>query len=144
MKKSNKTQSNLKKSENNSQIEDPENNSISGPILIPKHSRISYITFRQNPLPSPEELQKYKEIHKSFPERIIKMAEKEQRFRHVSTFLGQINFLILVIVGFGIASFTSIKGSQATGVAIAGAVGYIVYVFKSKNPRFPQDQKEET
>jgi uncharacterized membrane protein len=36
------------------------------------------------PLPPPEVLEKYGDINKSFPERIIKMAEKEQKNRHLN------------------------------------------------------------
>ena len=42
------------------------------------------------PIPPPEILKGYKEIDPSFPERIFKMAEKEQRFRHISFYSGQV------------------------------------------------------
>lgn len=54
-------------------------------------SRLSVQTtqIRQAPTPPPEELRQLKQIDKSLPDRIISMAEKEQKFRHRATYLGQ-------------------------------------------------------
>ncbi len=97
---------------------------------------------RQAPLPDPLELEAYKKIDKTFPERIMKMAESEQRFRHIATFVGQANFIILVLAGYGVAAFTGIKGAEWTGFAIAIGVSYVVYAFKSKDPKPPVREKK--
>ena len=68
------------------------------------------------------------------------MAEKEQRFRHVATIFGQLQFVILVVGGYGLAVYAGIGGAQLTGATIAVGVSYVVYVFKSKNPTPPKNQ----
>ncbi len=59
--------------------------------LVPNDDRPQAIAISQSisqtlsysgPLPSPEAMAGYGSIHKSFPERIMKMAEKEQDWRH--------------------------------------------------------------
>jgi len=92
---------------------------------------------REAPLPDPQELREYKSIDKSLPGKIIKMAEKEQRFRHFATYLGQFHFIALVIGGYGLAAFAGINGAQWTGAAIAGGVSYVAYVFKTHKPKPP-------
>ena len=59
---------------------------------------------RQAPTPSPEELKQLKQIDSSLPDRIIAMAEKEQNFRHKAIYFGQLNFILLVTIGYGIAA----------------------------------------
>ncbi len=65
------------------------------------------------------------------------MAEGEQKFRHISTYIGLANFPILISIGYGIAAMAGIMGSEFTGVAIAAGVSYVVYVFKSDKPEPP-------
>ena len=98
----------------------------------------SYVQIRQAPLPTPEELKAYKAIEKTLPDRIVSMAEKEQSFRHRSTYLGQGSFILLVGIGYGLAAFSGIMGAELTGTAIAAGVSYIVYVFKTKKPEPPK------
>lgn len=100
--------------------------------------QIQMTQVRQGPTPSPEELKQLKQIDKSFPDRIILMAEKEQKFRHTSTYIGQINFILLVLLGYSIAGFTGYFGLQWVGVTVALGVSYIVYVFKAKDPKPPK------
>lgn len=98
----------------------------------------SYVQIRQAPLPTPEELKAYKAIEKTLPDRIVSMAEKEQSFRHRSTYLGQGSFIMLVGIGYGLAAFSGIMGAEWTGTAIAAGVSYVVYVFKTKKPEPPK------
>ncbi len=99
---------------------------------------------RSAPLPDPNEMKGYQEIDPNFPKQIITMAEKEQHFRHISTYIGMIIFPAIVTIGLGISAYTAINGAEVTGSIIAGAVGYIIYVFKSKDPKPPtnKDDKE--
>ena len=62
------------------------------------------------PIPPPQILEKYGEIDSSFPERIFRMAEKEQEFRHSVVKRSQ-------YLGF---SITAIGLICATIMAIAG------------------------
>ena len=105
-----------------------------------EHLILKLMQFRQGPTPSPEELQKLQEIDPSFPDRIISMAEKEQNFRHKATYIGQINFILLVILGYSIAGITSYFGSPVVGTTIAAGVSYIAYVFKTNNPQSPKKE----
>jgi uncharacterized membrane protein len=95
---------------------------------------------RHAPTPSPAELKELKDIDETFPDRLIKMAEKEQRFRHFSTFFGQSGLIFLVLGGYIIAGIIGIQ-SQVVGIAIAISISYIAYVFKNKNPKPPKNLK---
>ena len=109
-------------------------------INSPQENSKFVAQIRHAPLPDPQELREYKNIDKSLPNRIVKMAEKEQKFRHIATYFGQMNFIILVAGGYGLAAYTGINGAQWTGAAIAAGVSYVAYVFKSKNPKPPKIQ----
>lgn len=102
-------------------------------------------TVRSGPIPEAQELREYKQVDKTFPSRIMEMAEKEQSFRHRATFLGQINFIALIIIGFGMSILAGIFTHWSIGIAIATGTSYIAYVFKSKNPDSPKApvKKEE-
>ena len=97
---------------------------------------------RQAPLPDPQELREYKNIDKTLPDRIVKMAEREQTFRHIATYFGQIQFIALVLGGYSIAAYVATTGSgwaASVGAgAIATGVSYVAYVFKVKNPKAPK------
>jgi hypothetical protein len=120
-----------------------ENNSRKkAPVVL----REEIVQIRQSPFPPPEEIKEYKAIDKTYPDRIFKMTEKEQKFRHTSTYVGQFSFLALVSVGYGAAIYTGINGAQFVGVAIAVGTSYLAYVFKSEKPKPPkqsQDNKPE-
>lgn len=62
-----------------------------GPLVAPENLQqvgmivsqtISQVSHHSGPLPRASELAKYKSIDNSFAERIVRMAEKEQEFRH--------------------------------------------------------------
>lgn len=99
---------------------------------------ISKTQIRQAPTPPPEELRQLKQIDKTLPDRIIKMAEEEQKFRHRATYIGQLNFIFLVSVGYSIATIAGYFGSQVVGGIIATGVSYIAYVFKTHQPKAPK------
>ena len=99
--------------------------------------------FRQGPTPPPDELKELAEIDKTFPDRIIRMAEKEQSFRHKVTYIGPINFILLVLFGFSIAGVVGYYGSEIVGSVIATGVSYIAYVFKSKAPEAPNNKGQK-
>jgi uncharacterized membrane protein len=98
---------------------------------------------RQAPTPPPEELRQLKQIDKTLPNRIIEMAEKEQIFRHRATYFGQLNFILLVFIGYAIATVASFLGSQVVGGIIATGVSYIAYVFKTHQPNPPKQKKDK-
>ena len=77
-------------------------------------------TIIQSPFPPPELLEKYKEIDPSFPERILKMVEEEQKHRHKITSRGQIFALIIGIGGL----FTTLILGLWGNPWVAGAIGF--------------------
>jgi hypothetical protein len=48
-------------------------------------------------LPDPRVLQEYETIQRGFSRELLSMAQKEQRFRHLSTYIGQILGLIVAL-----------------------------------------------
>jgi len=93
---------------------------------------------RSAPLPDPDEMRGYKSIDKTFPSRIMAMAEREQKFRHIATYLGQIGFWVLAAFGIGSSIYLALLGKTVVAVALVGMVTYIVYVSKSSDPKPPQ------
>jgi len=99
--------------------------------------QIQMTQIRSAPTPSPDELKQLKQIDKSFPDRLIAMAENEQKFRHRSTYFGQSGLIIIVLGGYALAGVAGIY-SPFVGSAIAVGVSYIAYVFKNSNPKPPK------
>jgi len=99
--------------------------------------QVQMMEVRNAPTPSPSELKELQEIDPSFPNRLIEMVEKEQKFRHYSTFFGQSGLIFLVLGGYVIAGLVGIH-SQTIGVSIAISISYIAYIFKNKNPKPPK------
>jgi uncharacterized membrane protein len=84
----------------------------------------------QGPIPHPDILKKFGEVDSSYPERIMKMTEdnnrSEIRIRERESMLGplgQVLSFILGLTGFGISALFAIKGLEAG--AIAAAIGGI-------------------
>ena len=94
-------------------------------------------SIREAPTPPPNELRELQQIDPTFPERLIKMSEKEQSFRHIATYLGQTSFIIVVLGGYAFAAYAG-KFSPVVGTTIAIGVSYIAYVFKTKEPKPPK------
>ena len=135
----------LKNQENNTQLSKQELEELLAKQEDEILNRLSVSTtqIRQAPTPPPEELRQLKQIDKTLPDRIIAMAEKEQKFRHRATYFGQLNFILLVSIGYGIATIAGYFGSEIVGSIIATGVSYIAYVFKTHQPKLPkQNQKE--
>ena len=99
--------------------------------------QIQMMQIRSAPTPSPDELKELGQIDKSFPNRLISMAENEQKFRHRSTYFGQSGLIIIVLGGYALAGVAGVY-SPIVGSAIAVGVSYIAYVFKNSNPKPPK------
>jgi len=92
--------------------------------------------YYSGPLPHPEILEGYKKIDKNAPKEIIEMAKKEQKFRHFSTYFGQISALIIGIGGLSATTLLGIYGNAW----VAGSIGFLslgslvgVFLYNSKN-----------
>jgi len=107
---------------------------------ITENIQIQMTQVRSGPTPSPAELKELKQIDKSFPDRLITMAEKEQNFRHNSTYFGQSGYILTVLGGYVIAGVSG-TFDAVVGSTIAVGVSYIAYVFKTDKPNAPSEKK---
>ena len=91
------------------------------------------IEHRSGPIPSPEDLAKYKQIDPELVNRIVSMAEAQQRHRHdrdikvVTTDCllkkwGQIFALAVAMVGLSIGGFLFYCGRDTGGTVLVGGV----------------------
>lgn len=107
---------------------------------------IHKVSMSSGPLPPPDVLQGYENIHPGFADRIIKMAEKEQEARHRDndkvidfetktksrdSLIGIIVGFLIVILAFGSAIYLAMNGKESTaniivGVTLVGIVGSIL------------------
>jgi uncharacterized membrane protein len=76
-----------------------------------KKVSISQMKLHSWPLSHPKILEGYKKIDKNAPREIIEMAKKEQKFRHFSTYFGQISALIIGIGGLVSTTLLGIYGN---------------------------------
>ena len=80
--------------------------------IIKKHNiNLIQQEIYQGPIHHPKILEEYKKIDKNLPKEIIEMAKKEQKFRHISTFLGQFSALIIGIGGLTATTLLGIYGN---------------------------------
>jgi len=77
-------------------------------------------TIIQSPFPPPELLEKYKEIDPSFPQKVLKMVEEEQKHRHKITERGQ---KFALVIGLGGLLTTLVLGIWGNPW-VAGMVGF--------------------
>ena len=98
-----------------------QNPEIVNKILESQNINLIQKEIYQGPIPHPKILQEYKKLDKNLPKEIIEMAKKEQKFRHISTFLGQFSALIIGIGGLTATTFLGIYGNAW----VAGSVGFL-------------------
>jgi len=106
---------------NNLEAEEPE--IIESEDKIKERKPISITqktTIIQSPFPPPELLEKYKEIDPSFPQKVLKMVEEEQKHRHKITSRGQIFALLIGIGGLITTLILGIWGNPW----VAGMIGF--------------------
>ncbi len=85
-----------------------------------KTSLTRITTIIQSPFPPPELLEKYKQIDPSFPQRVLKMVEEEQKHRHKITSRGQIFALMIGMGGLITTLILGIWGNPW----VAGMIGF--------------------
>ena len=91
--------------------------------------QISQMHF-SGPVPDPQTLKLYKQIHKQAPEIIFNMAQKEQRFRHFSTYFGQTSALLIGLGGLGVTAYLGVNNQPWLAAVIGfGSLGSLVGVF---------------
>ncbi|MHB8371078.1 MAG: DUF2335 domain-containing protein [Leptospirales bacterium] len=128
---------------------------VTKPELSPKNVEIrGRMQVHTGPLPDPETLRKYDDLLPGTAERIITMAEREQRHVHetvtrvhvwtlVRKQIGQFSGFLIAIGGLSVGSWLIYKGHDWAGTAIAGIglsnlVGLFVKEHQSDNKPSPR------
>ena len=104
---------------------------------------ISQMEIHTGPLPHPEILEKYRKIDENLPKEILNMAKKEQKFRHLSTYLGQISAFVIGIGGLISTVLLGIYGNAW----VAGSIGFLslgslVSVFLYNTSKTKENEKD--
>lgn len=120
---------------NNNELRQGEQNVTHQPTIA--HQEITQQLY-QGPIPHPDILKGFKDVDASFPERIMKMAEKHadasireqdriSRSNAIVPIIGQFFTLLLGILGVGSGVFLALKGFGAASIAaIIGGFAPIV------------------
>lgn len=126
-----KAMANIGKNDENVVVDGEENISSKSSELILKHSVVW-----SGPLPPPEIFEGYKQIQADFPERILKMAEREQISNHRHIYVGQFSAFIIgliLIIGGILLIFSghNLAGMTPIILAVASLVG--IYLLEKKS-----------
>lgn len=78
-------------------------------------------------LPNPGDLQKYEQVTPGFGERLVTMAEREQRFRHRVAAYGQIIGLIIALSFLAASTYLIGSGHDLAG-GVLGTVDIVALV----------------
>lgn len=103
----------------------------------------------EGPLPAPADFSAYKDALPSAPERIMSMAEEEQRYRQkinnkvvnigaVESICGMIVAFIVVVLCLGAAVYLALQDKPAVAIVLIGAVTGLAAIFYLK--KFPTDK----
>ena len=97
----------------------------------------------EGPLPTPADFSAYKETLPSAPERIMVMAEEEQRYRQkinnkvvnfgaIESFCGMIVAFIVVVLCLGVAAYLALHDQPTVAMVLIGAVTGLAAIFYLK------------
>ncbi len=97
----------------------------------------------EGPLPTPADFSAYKEALPSAPERIMVMAEEEQRYRQkinnkvvnfgaIESFWGMIVAFIVVVLCLGVAAYLALHDQPTVAMVLIGAVTGLAAIFYLK------------
>ncbi len=92
----------------------------------------------EGPIPPPQILKGYKDIDDSFPDRILKMAEKDLQTRHNMNYLGWFGTysLSLILIGGGIYLVANDKPIYGLIILASSAIFPMLQLFfKRKNKK---------
>ena len=108
-------------------------------LLQDPKSRVAFsqMKIHSGPLPDPSTLKEYGKVYKNAPQDIIKMAQKEQKFRHLSTYLGQLSALFIGLGGLATTAYLGVNGEPF----LAGSIGFVslgslvgTFLYNRQNP----------
>lgn len=94
----------------------------------------------EGPLPAPADFAAYKDTLPSAPERIVVMAEDEQKYRHninnkvvnfglIESILGMCFAFVAVLVCIAAAVYLALKDYVPVALALIGVVGTLAAIF---------------
>ena len=96
------------------------------------------------PLPPPEMLARYEEVYTGLAGRIVVMAEKEQKQRHINNRVffrafsrGQIFNFSLSVLGLGVTAFLFSQGAEWNSLGF-----FLVSILPAMISRFTRNKKE--
>ena len=78
-------------------------------------------------LPSPQDLRAYEAVRPGFAKSLLLMAQREQRFRHITTYIGQIFGLIITILFLSSSVYLVSTGHEVAGTVL-GTVDLVALV----------------
>jgi uncharacterized membrane protein len=78
-------------------------------------------------LPDPHVLQAYEAVQPGFSSALLLMAQKEQRFRHLTTYTGQILGLIIALSFLAASTYLVSTGHDVAG-SVLGTVDIVALV----------------
>ncbi len=119
----------------------------------PRNVSLTHTQVYQGQLPPPDMLQHFNDIDPSFANRIVSMAEQEQKHRHLTetrvtrgitkmSLLGIIFAFLSVLIMSGLVFYSLWLGFSQTASAIAvGAIAAVASVFIFFKRRIRQEQK---
>jgi len=111
-----------------------ENPEIFERVITRRHIEIR--KSHSGPVPDPETLKEYKQVYKPAPEIIFGMAKKEQSFRHISTYMGQISAFLIGIGGLAVTAYLGVNNQPwLAGIIGFGSLGSLVGVFLHQNTK---------
>ncbi|SKB59520.1 DUF2335 domain-containing protein [Malaciobacter marinus] len=107
-----------------------------------EHDPKSRLAFKQmkihsGPLPDPLTLKEYGKVYKNAPQDIVKMAQKEQNFRHISTYFGQFSALAIGMGGLAVTAYLGVNNQPwLAGIIGFGSLSTLVgtFLYNSKKP----------
>jgi len=79
------------------------------------------------PIPNPRDLAKYESVHEGFGDRMVAMAEREQRFRHLSAFVGQMLGVVVALAFLGASTYLIATGHDLAG-GVLGTIDIVALV----------------
>lgn len=116
-------------------------------IISQKESNnVSHVAVSQSyegPLPTPADFSAYKEALPSAPERILVMAEEEQRYRHkinnkvvnlgaIESFCGMIVAFFVVVLCLSASVYLALHNQTVVASVLIGAVAGLAAIFYLK------------
>jgi len=77
--------------------------------------------------PSVEWIERCEKVDPGYVDRVLRMAEREQKFRHIQTYVGQVFGLVVAFAFLGASTFLIATGHEISG-AVLGTIDLVALV----------------